>query len=86
MFKCFLINHTEISYEVFEHSLNAYCLVGYLSTIVWTHAFLGILYAHFLFLYLHLFSAMKLVSHRKALEKDNHYHLHNLKQTKAKNK
>ena len=39
------------------------CLVGCLSMIVWTHAVSGVLYTCvFIFLYLHLFSAIEHVS------------------------
>ena len=44
-----------------------YCIVGCLSMIVSTHAVLGVLYACFTFLYLHLFSPVEHVSHGKAL-------------------
>ena len=45
------------------------CLVGCSSMIVWTPAVLGVLFICmcFVFVYLHLFSAIEHVSHRKAL-------------------
>ena len=39
-----------------------YCLAGCLSTIVWTHAILGVLYACLIFLYLHLLCTIEHVS------------------------
>ena len=45
-----------------------HCLVGCLSTVVWTHAALGVLHACVLsFLHLYLFSATEHVSHGKVL-------------------
>ena len=44
-----------------------HCFVGCLSIIVWTPAVLGVLNACFVFLYLHLFSAVGHFSHGKAL-------------------
>ena len=44
-----------------------YCLVGCLSTNVWAHAVFCLIYMCFVFLYLHLFSAIEHVSHGKAL-------------------
>ena len=43
------------------------CLVGFFSMITWTPTVLSVLYACFIFLYLHLFSANEHVSHGKAL-------------------
>ena len=43
------------------------CLVGCFSMIIWTPTVLSVLYACFVFLYLHLFSAIEHVSHGKAL-------------------
>ena len=50
------------------------CLAGCLSMIVWTHAVLGVLYACFVFLYLHLFSTIEHVSHGKAPQKFTHHY------------
>ena len=38
-----------------------------LGMVVWTHAVLGVLYARFIFLYLHFFSAVERASHGKVL-------------------
>ena len=43
------------------------CLVGCSSIILWTHAVLAVPDACFVFLHLHLFSAIEHVSHRKVL-------------------
>ena len=43
------------------------CSVRCLSMIVWTPATLGVFYACFVFLYLHLFNAIEHVPHEKAL-------------------
>ena len=50
------------------------CLVGCVSMIMWTPAVLSVLYACFVRLYLHLFSATEYVSHGKALWKYAHYY------------
>ena len=43
------------------------CLVGCFSMIIWTPTVLSVLYACFVFMYLHLFSAIEHVSHGKVL-------------------
>ena len=42
------------------------CLVGFFSMVIWTPAVLSVLYACFVFLYLHLFSTIEHVSHGQA--------------------
>ena len=55
--------------------IHLYCLAGCFSMIVWTHAVLGVLYACvFVFLRLHMFSAVEHVSHGKVLQKYTHYY------------
>ena len=48
------------------YGYSSLCLVGCLS-IIWTPDVLSVLYACFVFLYLHLFSTIEHVSHGKAL-------------------
>ena len=43
------------------------CLTGCSSMIIWTPTVFSVLYACFVFLYVHLFSATEHVSHGKAL-------------------
>ena len=57
----FFLNPSLLLIWMFEHD----CL---------THAVLDVLYACFIFLYLHLFSTIEHVSHGKALYKYNHYY------------
>ena len=52
-----------------------FCLIGCFSMIVWIPTvFECLICMRFLFLYLHLFSAIEHVSHGKALYKNAHYY------------